>query len=190
MPDLRVLFGGNQFVCSCDLVKFTDWMRQQYPIYQIENKGSWLSNAMCNKMPNGSHPISNVMLLDFRLSWWDCYSRRLIAVLSSAIGGLMVVFAVSSAVSRYRWKLRYALLAFCIRHGLVRGRKLQSEWTYDACFIYDETDSSVSEWVGDLVLKLETDLRLRLYEAERDAPVGSNMLDEAASAIDKSRHAV
>ncbi|PAA93497.1 hypothetical protein BOX15_Mlig015196g2 [Macrostomum lignano] len=184
LPKLRLRLGRNQFRCACNLLPFADWLREQWPVYQLESKGDWLLNAICYTASNSTKRV-----IDFRLSWWDCYSRRLIFILSASIGGLLILFILTALLLRYRWKLRYTILAFGIRNGIV-NRKQQNEWTYDACFIYDETDSSVSEWAGDLVLKLETDLRLRLYEAERDAPVGSNMLDEAASAIDKSRHAV
>ncbi|XP_048745873.2 toll-like receptor 13 [Ostrea edulis] len=167
---------GNPFLCSCDLVWFRDWIREN------SNKLSgWSTDYTCKQPSNWD----GKNLIDFHLSYIYCHPLNPITILGISISVLSVVILVASGVLyHYRWHIKYHLY---LLRAKSRGYEALSgcEFVYDVFIAYNSNDRV---WViSEMIPILEKQENMKLCLHERDFEIGKMIIDNITDTMQKSR---
>ncbi|XP_064201648.1 toll-like receptor 13 [Anguilla rostrata] len=171
--NIHVDLSSNFFTCDCDLVWVSSWL------------GS-LKNPSVNKNVLCHLPIKirDLRLMDFKPVCIPPYTWYIL----SASLGLVAIVGVVSLLYMYRWKIYYQW------YIMLSKRKNREVWmnharfAFDAFVAYSERDF---QWVlHELIPHLEDNAGppyMKLCVSDRDWDLGSTILDNVESSIQRSR---
>ncbi|XP_062614777.1 toll-like receptor 2 [Saccostrea cucullata] len=167
---------GNPFYCTCDLVWFRAWLRQ--------NSGKilgWPSNYSCS-LPKEWVDKS---LSDFDLDYSFCHPIDPYIVFAICISSAFCLFVIMSFIFyKKRWQIKYQLYRLRAKR---RGYQVLGDhgFAYDVFVSYNSADSV---WViSEMIPRLEKKEKLKLCLHERDFEVGKHIVDNIVDAIQNSR---
>ena len=130
-------------VCSCDLLKFIDWVIET-PV-SIGNPACWYDNKVIHIRDSRTTKIHQLIQ--------KCRSKTYIVATTVSLAVFVVVLGVLIFVYRHRWDVKF----FCLK--LVRNRKIYQDlldhnmYKYDAFVVYDTEDHA---WIdSELIPHLE-----------------------------------
>ncbi|XP_008070099.1 toll-like receptor 2 [Carlito syrichta] len=170
--------GGNNFICSCDFLSFT---QKQQALAEVLI--DWPENYLCD---SPSH-VRGQRVLDVRLSVSECHKAALVSGTCCALFLLILLTGVLCHRFHGLWYMRmmWAWLQAKRKPKKAPGRDI----CYDAFVSYSERDSY---WVENLMVRelehFNPPFRLCLHK--RDFIPGKWIIDNIIDSIEKSHKTV
>ena len=166
---------GDQFMCTCDLMWFRDWLVSNVTQFTP----SWYTYH-CKNLPGLS-------VQEFFLAEQAClFSQPTYLFITISFTVLILTMTFISGLFRFRWHLRLMLYEAFRGHSDLRMRRLQTErFEYDVFVSYAGEDLP---WVRQqLIPELEGGLGLKLCIHERDFTLGRNIVDNIVESVERSK---
>ncbi|XP_072477407.1 toll-like receptor 2 [Notamacropus eugenii] len=167
--------GGNNFICSCELLSFV--YKEQALLARI--LPDWPESYLCDS----PFQVRGKPVQDVQLSFSECYRVQLVI----AICFFLFLLALLAGVLCYRFHgIWYMKMMWAWLQAKRKPRKnIDREICYDAFVSYSEGDSN---WVENLMVQeLENfDPPFRLCLHKRDFVPGKWIIDNIIDCIDKS----
>ncbi|XP_070574425.1 toll-like receptor 13 [Ptychodera flava] len=182
LPSLqRVDFSKNSFVCSCDLVRFKNWIMEDRLVEMLGYQ-----TYTCSA-PSNPHGV--MYLKDFNPNTLMCQSLLPVYLaVGLSISAALLVVVVAVAV-HYRWHIKYAIFLIQLKaKGYVRIP--DPEKKYDAFISFNSGDE---EWVQyTLVPYLEGNCttNFKVCVHYKDFIPGKSIIENILDSIENSRKTI
>ncbi|XP_066242832.1 toll-like receptor 2 [Saccopteryx leptura] len=170
--------GGNNFICSCEFLSFT---QKQQALSQILI--DWPENYLCD---SPSH-VRGQRVQDTRLSVSECHK---VALVSAVCCVLFLLILLTGVLCRHFHGLWYMKMMWAWLQAKRKPKRApQRELCYDAFVSYSELDS---HWVENLMVQeLEHfDPPFKLCLHKRDFVPGKWIIDNIIDSIEKSHKTI
>ncbi|XP_067659406.1 toll-like receptor 4 [Haliotis asinina] len=180
--ELKMRLHKNPWKCTCETLSFLKWLdTKRSRVYDLQDLLCTGSNGDQKNMTN-LHDI--IMELEKSCA---SYTGVVIGVLSLII--LVLIFAVTGIVYRYRWKLRYLYYVARNRHrGYLPVEEEDQEFEFDAFISYADEDRDLV--VRKMRQRLEEMQGLKLCIHHRDFLVGEAIAANILNAVKSSKKTV
>uniref|UniRef100_A0A8D1ZG72 Toll-like receptor 2 n=1 Tax=Sus scrofa TaxID=9823 RepID=A0A8D1ZG72_PIG len=170
--------GGNNFICSCDFLSFT---QGQQALAQVLS--DWPENYLCD---SPSH-VRGQRVQDTRLSLTECHR---VAVVSVVCCALFLLLLLTGALCHHFHGLWYMKMMWAWLQAKRKPRKApRRDVCYDAFVSYSEQDSY---WVENLMVQelehFQPPFKLCLHK--RDFIPGKWIIDNIIDSIEKSQKTI
>nr|ACZ82293.1 Toll-like receptor 2 [Sus scrofa] len=170
--------GGNNFICSCDFLSFT---QGQQALAQVLS--DWPENYLCD---SPSH-VRGQRVHDTRLSLTECHR---VAVVSVVCCALFLLLLLTGALCHHFHGLWYMKMMWAWLQAKRKPRKApRRDVCYDAFVSYSEQDSY---WVENLMVQelehFQPPFKLCLHK--RDFIPGKWIIDNIIDSIEKSQKTI
>lgn len=168
----------NQFSCTCDLLWFRDWLRQNKT---VQVKG-WPRSYFCKFPPF----MTGQRLFSFNPNEESCLLPNPVVIIAIILSVVFVsVAVVVTVLYKSRWHIRYWVYMLRARRRGYINLDQNMGFVYDGFVVYSEGDQ---DWVHKvLVPKLEDEYGYHLCVHHRDFDVGKLIVDNIVDNMDKSK---
>lgn len=172
--------GINPFVCTCNLLWFRNWIRNNkkklhsYPEAYTCSSPSSLARKqleMYNPSSEECFPLSPYVIFGIVL-----------ALIST------IVVMVTVILYKYRWHIKHYIYLLRSKRSYERIDGNEYEYVYDAFVAYHSNDRI---WIiSELIPCLETQENMKLCVHDRDFDIGTFIVDNIINKINKSRKVI
>ncbi|XP_052080695.1 toll-like receptor 4 [Mytilus californianus] len=178
---LRIDLSNNLLKCSCQNLKFLQWMDANLDLFLHTDRYTCLFDN------NNVVQLTNVNAIVKQLEK-ECSSYTTL-IICIAVGIIIAcLFLSAGLLYRFRWRLRY--LYYMTRHKYKVFQNIQSStnYKYDAFISYanDETDFVVNE----VIPHLEREESMKLCVHQRDFVPGEEITQNITNGIHQSRFTI
>ncbi|XP_061163833.1 toll-like receptor 2 [Saccostrea echinata] len=176
----RLSLGKNPYLCTCDLMWFRDWLRNNTKVLLL-----WPFAYQCKSPRNWAGKT----LSEFNLSYSECHPLNPYVVAAAAVSAaLALVVIIGSVIYYYRWHIKYYIYLMRARKRGYEPLPGEDDFMYDVFVAYHSNDRV---WViSELIPCLEKKENLRLCLHDRDFDVGKLIIDNITENIHGSRKVV
>ncbi|XP_046579662.1 toll-like receptor 4 [Haliotis rubra] len=179
---LKMKLHKNPWTCTCETLSFLKWLNiKRSSVYDVQD-------LLCTGSNGGQKNMSNLQEIIMELEK-SCASYTGVVIGMLSLIMLVLTFAVTSIVYRYRWKLRYLYYVARNRHrGYLPVEEEEQEFEFDAFISYADEDRGLV--VRNMRQRLEEMQGLKLCIHHRDFLVGEAIAANILNAVKSSRKTV
>ncbi|XP_067659408.1 toll-like receptor 4 [Haliotis asinina] len=180
--ELKMRLHKNPWKCTCETLSFLKWLdTKRSRVYDLQD-------LLCTGSDGSQKNMTNLhdIIMELEKSCAS-YTGVVIGVLSLIM--LVLIFAVTGIVYRYRWKLRCLYYVARNRHrGYLPVEEEDQEFEFDAFISYADEDRGLV--VRKMRQRLEEMQGLKLCIHHRDFLVGEAIAANILNAVQSSRKTV